>query len=177
MWNTKWLTLSTLLGLIVAVSFTVSIPMYSDGSLKRVVATTLKAESEGLPAGSLIMSYQAPGGTKTDSGALAAVNQYIVDEVPAKIGFPYDAYVNTRAIRSTEVFPEDPTKVDASRTRTMSIVSMSGLQDHVSITGGQLYTDQAGGDTLEALMLEEAMYRQDLHVGDVMEYPVYSAST
>ncbi|WP_178023087.1 FtsX-like permease family protein [uncultured Paenibacillus sp.] len=174
MWNTKWLTLSTLLGLIVAVSFTVSIPMYSDGSLKRVVATTLKAESEGLPAGSLIMSYQAPGGAKTDSGALAAVNQYIVDEVPAKIGFPYDAYVNTRSIRSTEVFPEDPTKVDASRTRTMSIVSMSGLQDHVSISGGQLFSAQADGDTLEALMLEEAMYRQDLHVGDVMEYPVYS---
>ncbi|MDU4697332.1 MAG: FtsX-like permease family protein [Paenibacillus sp.] len=174
MWNTKWLTLSTLLGLIVAVSFTVSIPMYSDGSLKRVVATTLKAESEGLPAGSLIMSYQAPGGTKTDAGALTAVNQYIVDEVPAKIGFPYDAYVNTRSIRSTEVFPEDPTKVDASRTRTMSIVSMSGLKDHISISGGQQYSDQANGDTLEALMLEEAMYRQDLHVGDVMEYPVYS---
>ncbi|GIP48126.1 hypothetical protein J53TS2_17170 [Paenibacillus sp. J53TS2] len=174
MWNTKWLTLSTLLGLIVAVSFTVSIPMYSDGSLKRVVATTLKAESEGLPAGSLIMSYQASGGTKTDPAALAAVNQYIVDEVPKEIGFPHDAYVNTRSIRSTEVFPEDPTKVDASRTRTMSIVSMSGLQDHISLSGGQLYSDRADGDTLEALMLEEAMYRQDLHVGDVMEYPVYS---
>jgi putative ABC transport system permease protein len=174
MWNTKWLTLSTLLGLIVAVSFTVSIPMYSDGSLKRVVATTLQAESEGLPAGSLIMSYQAPGGTKTDLNALSAVNQYIVDEVPGQIGFPFDTYVNIRSIRSTEVFPEDPTKVDASRTRTMSIVSMSGLQDHVAISGGRMYSDQGDGDTLEALMLEEAMYRQDLHVGDVMEYPVYS---
>ncbi|MGG6309965.1 ABC transporter permease [Paenibacillus macerans] len=174
MWNTKWLTLSTLLGLIVAVSFTVSIPMYSDGSLKRVVATTLKSESEGLPAGSLIMSYQAPGGTKTDLGALEAVNQYIIDEVPKEIGFPNDAYVNLRAIRSTEVYPEDPTKVDASRTRTMSIVSMSGLQDHISLTGGQLYSEQTDGDTIEALMLEEAMYRQDLHVGDVMEYPVLS---
>lgn len=27
---------------------------------------------------------------------------------------------------------------------------------------------------IEAMMLEEAMYRQDLHIGDVMEYPVYS---
>ncbi|WP_068785004.1 ABC transporter permease [Paenibacillus phocaensis] len=174
MWNTKWLTLSTLLGLIVAVSFTVSIPMYSDGALKRVVATTLKAESEGLPAGSLIMSYQAPGGAKTDAAALTAVNQYIVDEVPKEIGFPFDAYVNTRSIRSTEVFPEDPTKVDASRTRTMSIMSMSGLQDHISISGGQAYSEKADGNQIEALMLEEAMYRQDLHVGDVMEYPVYS---
>lgn len=174
MWNTKWLTLSTLLGLIVAVSFTVSIPMYSDGSLKRVVASTLKSESEGLPAGSLIMSYQAMGGTKTDQGALEAVNQYIVDEIPKEIGFPYDAYVNTRAIRGTEVFPEDPTKVDASRTRAMSILSMSGLKEHISLSGGQMYSDSVNDNMIEALMLEEAMYRQDLHVGDVMEYPVYS---
>lgn len=136
MWNTKWLTLSTLLGLIVAVSFTVSIPMYSDGSLKRVVSSTLKAESEGLPAGSLIMSYQAPGGAKTDLAGLEAVNQYIVDGVPKEIGFPFQSYVNTRSIRGTEVYPEDPTKVDASRTRAMSISSMSGLKDHVSVTGG-----------------------------------------
>lgn len=174
MWNTKWLTLSTLLGLIVAVSFTVSIPMYSDGSLKRVVSSTLQAESEGLPAGSLIMSYQAPGGTKTDLSGLEAVNQYIASEVPEQIGFPYEAYVNSRSIRGTEVYPEDPTKVDASRTRTMGIVSMSGLSDRISVTGGQLFSEAAGGDVLEALMLEEAMYRQDLHVGDVMEYPVYS---
>lgn len=77
MWNTKWLTLSTLIGLIVAVSFTVSIPMYSDGALKRVVSNTLKEQSEGLPAGSLIMSYQAVGGTKTDFAGLEAVNKYI----------------------------------------------------------------------------------------------------
>ncbi|MEF2964637.1 FtsX-like permease family protein [Paenibacillus sp. M1] len=174
MWNTKWLTLSTLLGLIVAVSFTVSIPLYSDGALKRVVSTTLKAESEGLPAGSLVMSYQAAGGAKTDLASLEAVNQYIVESVPEEIGFPFQTYVNTRSIRGTEVYPEDPTKVDASRTRTMGISSMSGLADHVSVTGGQKFSDKTEGNMIEAMMLEEAMYRQDLHVGDVMEYPVYS---
>lgn len=177
MWNTKWLTLSTLLGLIVAVSFTVSIPMYSDGSLKRVVSSTLLAESEGLPAGSLVMSYQAPGGTKTELSGLESVNKYIVEDVPKEIGFPFQTYVNTRSIRGTEVYPEDPTKVDASRTRTMGISTMSGLKDRVSVTGGQLFSDSAGGGTaVEAVMLEEAMYRQDLHIGDVMEYPVYSGA-
>lgn len=176
MWNTKWLTLSTLLGLIVAVSFTVSIPMYSDGSLKRVVSNTLVQESEGLPAGSLIMSYQAQGGAKTDMAGLTAVTDYIKNEIPKEIGFPYQAYVNTKSIRSTEVYPEDPTKVDASRTRTMSVSTMTGLVDHVTLTGGKPFADQSAGDIIEALMLEEAMYRQDLHIGDVMEYPVSSSS-
>ncbi|HEY4390705.1 MAG TPA: ABC transporter permease, partial [Paenibacillus sp.] len=135
MWNTKWLTLSTLVGLIVAVSFTVSIPMYSDGALKRVVSNTLKEQSEGLPAGSLIMSYQAAGGAKTDLAGLEAVNKYIAEDIPGEINFPFQAYVNARSLRSAEVYPQDPTKVDASRTRTMSINSMSGLQDHISVTG------------------------------------------
>lgn len=172
MWNTKWLTLSTLLGLVVAVSFTVSIPMYSDGSLKRVVSSTLKAESEGLPAGSLVMSYQAAGGAKTDLAGLEAVTKYIAEDVPKEIGFPYQSYVNSRSIRGTEVYPEDPTKVDASRTRTMGITSMSGLKDHITVSNGKMFSDQVSGNVIEAMMLEEGMYRQDLHVGDVMEYPV-----
>lgn len=177
MWNTRWLTISTLLGLIVAVSFTVSIPMYSDGALKRVVSKSLEEKSEGLPAGSLLMSYQAPGGTVTSESDYENVDNYIQNEVPKKIGFPQQTYVVSRSIRSTEVSPEDPTKVDASRSRTMSIMSMSSLKDHVEMTNGSLYADQAADSSsgvIDAVMLEEGMYRNDLHVGDVMDYPVYS---
>lgn len=49
MWNTRWLTLSSLVGLIMAVAFTTSIPMYADGSLKRVVAKSLQEKTGGLP--------------------------------------------------------------------------------------------------------------------------------
>lgn len=175
MWNTRWLTLSTLIGLIVAVGFTVSIPMYADGALKRVVAESLENESSGMPAGSLLMSYQAPGGTKTDLRSLEEVNRFIQQDIPAKIGFDYNTYVNTRSIRSTEVSPEDPEKVDASRIRTMTLGSMSDLKNHVTMNQGVLPGNQAQEDNLiEAVMLEEGMYRNDLHVGDIMEYPVYS---
>lgn len=174
MWNTRWLTVSTLLGLIVAVSFTVSIPMYSDGALKRVVANSLQENSEGLPAGSLLMSYQATGGTKTELAELQAVNDYIRINIPEDIGFPQQVFVNSRSLRSVEVNPEDPTKVDASRRRTMSIASMSGLPEHVSLTGGKLFNEKSSGEIIEALILDEAMYRNDLHVGDILEYPIHS---
>lgn len=174
MWNTRWLTLSTLIGLIVAVGFTVSIPMYADGALKRVVAETLEDESSGMPAGSLLMSYQASGGTKTDVRSLEDVDRFIQQDIPAKIGFDYDTYVNIRTIRSTEVSPEDPEKVDASRIRTMTLGSMNDLKSHVTMNQGVLPGNQAQGDLIEAVMLEEGMYRNDLHVGDILEYPVYS---
>ncbi|MNS19299.1 outer membrane-specific lipoprotein transporter subunit LolC [compost metagenome] len=174
MWNTRWLTLSTLLGLIVAVSFTVSIPMYSDGALKRVVARTLQEKSTGLPAGSLLMTYQAAGGEKTDQPGLQAVDQYIRQDIPKEIGFPYKAYVNTRSIRGTEVYPEDPSKVDASRTRSMTLAAMSGLKDQIDITKGRLPGNKRADGVVEVMMLEDGMYQNDLHVGDILNYPIYS---
>jgi putative ABC transport system permease protein len=92
MWNTRWLTLSTLLGLVMAVAFTTSIPMYADGSLKRVVAKSLQDKNGGLPAGSLLIRYQAVGSDRADLQELGDVNQYIKEQIPSDIGFPIDAY-------------------------------------------------------------------------------------
>ncbi|OPA78494.1 ABC transporter permease [Paenibacillus selenitireducens] len=174
MWNTRWMTLSTLLGLIVAVSFTVSIPMYSDGSLKRVVAKSLQEKSDGMPAGSLLLRYQAPGGTKTDVASLQSVDQFIREQVPQEIGFPHDVYVSNKGIRAAEITPTASTNVDTSRVRTMSLGALSGLADKTEIGLGKMYSDSHDGGVIEAVLLDEALYRNDLHIGDVFEYPVYS---
>ncbi|MBN3525993.1 ABC transporter permease [Paenibacillus apiarius] len=173
MWNTRWLTFSTLAGLIVAVSFTVSIPMYSDGALKRVVTKTLQENGGGLPAGSMLMRYQAAGGGKTDLNALNEVDRYIRDDVTAEIGFPTDVFVNTRSLKATEVYPVDPTKVDASRVRTMTLSSLTGLDERVEWSLGKPYEDGETNGMLQVVMLEEAMYRNDLHIGDELEYTVH----
>ncbi|MBG9793870.1 permease component [Paenibacillus dendritiformis] len=172
MWNTRWLTVSSLVGLIVAVSFTVSIPMYSDGALKRVVTKTLQENSGGLPAGSLLMRYQGASGAKLDPNALQEVDRYIREDVKDQIGFPVQEFVNWRSLRTTEVYPVDPTKVDASRVRSMTLGSLSDLDDKVEWTNGKLYGDGESGGVIEAVMLEEAMYRNDLHVGAELEYPI-----
>ncbi|MBB3070172.1 putative ABC transport system permease protein [Paenibacillus baekrokdamisoli] len=174
MWNTRWMTLSSLAGLIIAVAFATSIPMYADGALKRVVAQSLKDESGGLPAGSLLMRYQATGG-KTDFNALTEVARYVREDVPKEIGFPYGTYLQNMAIRSAELTPEDPSKVDPSRVRQMALVTMSGLDKKTELAQGRWFTDAIGADdTVEAVMMEEAMYRSDIHIGDVFEYPIYS---
>ena len=176
MWNTRWLTLSTLAGLLVAVAFTTSIPMYADGALKRVVAQSLQDNSQGLPAGALLISYQAAGG-KADWNAFRNVDEYVREEVPASIGFPTEAVQRSASLRSTEVVPEDPTQVDASRTRKMTLTSFSDLQSQIEQAGGVWYAEHPDADgTIQAVMLEEAMFRNDLHVGDVLLYPMYGGS-
>jgi putative ABC transport system permease protein len=174
MWNTRWLTLSTLAGLILAVAFATSIPMYADGALKRVVAQSLQEKSTGLPAGSLLMRYQSTGGEQADLAGLKTVDDYIRSDVPKKIGFPHQTYVGGFSIRSSEISPVDP-NVDASRTRQFAIMTMTGLEDKAELTQGRWYTNSEGsGSELEAVIMEESMYRNEIHIGEEYDYPVYS---
>lgn len=172
MWNTCWLTLSTLLGLIVAVSFTTSIPMYADGSLKRVVAKSLEEKSDGLPAGSVVIRYQASGKDKTDLESLNDVSQFIRDDVPKQIGFPYQTFTESMSIRGSQLTPVDPEKVDPSKRRQMSITTLSGLMEHVELSNGKKFSDTIEKGVIEAVVLEEAMFRNDFQVGDEFNYPI-----
>lgn len=176
MWNTRWLTISTLLGLVMAVAFTTSIPMYADGSLKRVVAKSLEEKSEGLPAGSLLMRYQAVGTERADLEELKAVNAYIQNDIPTNIDFPIHTYASSYAIKGAQLSPAEGTKADPSKRRQMTLTSISGLKDQVDWSYGQMASGQVQNGQLEAVVLEEALFRNDLHVGDVFNYSVTSAS-
>ncbi len=172
MWNTRWLTLSSLVGLIMAVAFTTSIPMYSDGSLKRVVSKSLEEKSGGLPAGSVLIRYQATGSDRAELDAIKDADQYITNDIPKDISFPYEAYVRSYSIRASQLSPEDPKKVDPSKKRQMTLLSQNGLKDQAELKQGQWFNDQVQSGIVEAVILEEAMYRNDIHIGDVFNYPI-----
>jgi len=171
MWNTRWLTISTLIGLIVAVAFTTSIPMYADGALKRVVGASLQEKSDGLPAGSLMIRYQAVGNDRADMDQLNEVNQYIEQDVLDEIGFPAPSYVRTYSIRSSTLSAVDP-KTDSGKRRQMSIASMNGLKDHIEVMNGAQFATSVKDDIIEAMVYEEALYRNDLRVGDEFNYAI-----
>jgi putative ABC transport system permease protein len=177
MWNTRLLTLSTFLGLLLAVAFTSSIPMYSDGALKRMVAHSLAEKSDNMPAGSLLMRYQPIGSDKADLASLNDVDKYIREQVPKDINYPHHVYVNNMSIRGTLITPDDKQKSDASRRRQMTLTAMNGLQEHTELSYGQMFADQANNGVIEAVILEEAMFRNDIHIGDVYSYPLPSGAT
>ncbi|MFD2672272.1 ABC transporter permease [Marinicrinis sediminis] len=171
MWNTRWLTISTLAGLIIAVAFSTSIPMYANGSLKRVVANSLMENNSGLPAGSLLIRYQAVGAEKPDLDALKEVNQYITDEIPEKIAFPQHNYVRAYSLRSTRIKPLDP-DTDASKRRQMSMMSLTDVQSHIRVESGSLFSDEMKNGVVEAIVLQDSLYRNYFRVGETYAYPV-----
>src|SRR5690606_35934727 len=175
MWNTRWLTVSTLVGLIVAVAFTTSIPMYADGALKRVVANSLAEESGGLPAGSLLMRYQAVGRERADLEQLDNVNRYIAEEIPPTIAFPYAAFVKTSTSRRESVSPENP-ELNSAKGEQLSIQAMAGVEERIDIINGTSFQSEPQDVVIEAMVFEEALYEHDMRVGDTFLYPVSTVS-
>lgn len=176
MWNTRWMTLTTLLGLIIAVAFTSGIPMYSDGALKRLVADSLEEKNAGFPAGSMLFRYQAVGNTRADLDAYDRVTEYIEHDVPEMVGFDYYTYVQTTGLRATTVTPVDPDAVDTSRRRTMSVQSMTDLGDFIELTNGTMFSDEMTGSVVEAIVYEDALYRNQFRVGDQFHYQFMTAN-
>lgn len=171
MWNNRWFTLSTLLGLTVAVAFTMSIPMYSDGSLKRLVAKTLEERVSGLPPASLYMKYQAVGNKETDLEALRETDQYIREELSDEIGFPADIYYSRFSLRNSSVKPVD-TSQSSSKFRQLELASQPGLADLIQITQGRMYNDTSENGIIEAVVLQDALYRHEMRIGEVYQYSV-----
>jgi putative ABC transport system permease protein len=176
MWNTRWLTISTLVGLIVAVAFTTSIPMYSDGALKRVVSSSLKENNDGFPAGSLLMRYQALGSDRADLEAFADVKQFIEEDVPARVGFEYATYVQALSLRGAQLSVVDSKTVDPSKRRQMTLASMSKFTDHADLTNGAWPSQTVQNGVIEAVVLEEGAFRNFFRVGDAFFYPAYGSN-
>jgi len=172
MWNNRWFTLSTLLGLTIAVSFTMSIPMYSDGSLKRLVAQTLEQQTNGLPAASLYMKYQAVGNAETDLEAFQDTDQFIREELPADIGFPSEAFASRFSIRSSQIKSADPNQSASSKFRQLELTAQPGLNDLIKITQGRMFEDLEQDNIIEAIIVQDALYRHEMKVGDVYQYTV-----
>lgn len=171
MWNNRWFTLSTLLGLTVAVAFTMSIPMYSDGALKRLVAKTLEGQTNGLPPASLYMKYQAVGNKETDLEAFRETDQYIREELSVDIGFPVETYYSRISIRNSSIKPADTT-LSSSKFRQLELASQPGLADLIQITQGRMFKESSVDGTIEAIVLQEALYRHEMHLDEVYQYSV-----
>lgn len=170
MWQNRWFTLSTLIGLTVAAAFAMSIPMYADGTLKRVVANTLQEKTQGLPAASLYMKYQTSGMDDRDVAGLTEADDWIQGELPDRIGFPVLASSARFGLPMSTIRPVGAGGGSGSRLVRMELASQRGLPDRIRLTAGQLPRDGMQDGALEALVLEDTLNRYAWRIGDTFYY-------
>ncbi|MCD9026210.1 ABC transporter permease [Cohnella silvisoli] len=170
MWQNRWFTLSTLLGLTVAAAFAMSIPMYADGTLKRLVAKSLQEETKGLPAASLYMKYQSAGGEETDLEGLAETERWVSEELPGRIGFPVDAFSSRMNLSPSTVRPTQASAGGSNRLARMELAVQSGISERIDITAGKMPRDGIQNGVVEAIVLNETLSRYGWKIGDVFYY-------
>jgi putative ABC transport system permease protein len=141
--------------------------MYADGSLKRVIAKSLEEKSNGYPAGSLQIRYQAASSEITDPKELTAVDAYISQTVPSQIDFPYLTYVHAMSLRSSQLISEKSNNNPSIKRRQMLVSTQSGLKEQVEMTQGRMFADANSTDILEAIVSEDALARNELRIGDI----------
>ncbi|UVI28687.1 ABC transporter permease [Paenibacillus spongiae] len=176
MWQNRWFTLTTLLGLTVAAAFAMSIPMYADGTLKRLVAKSLQEETKGLPAASLYIKYQSGGMEGTDLDGLGEADRWITGELPGRIGFPAEAFSNRLSLPASTVRSAQTGAGSASsRLVRMELAAQSGMTDRIELTEGKLPRDSNQGEAIEVLVLNETLARYGWRIGDTFYYDAKNA--
>ena len=167
MGSNRLLTAGTFIGLVVAVAFTVSIPIYTNGAVARLVSWQMQNYSGGLPVGSLLVRYQPRGmAIQNEMKQWEDLNRYVQGEIPRLLSLSVESQVKTLAVRAGQIYPEDSGQAGASRRRQMVLQASSGLKEHVKVTIGRFYDSDKDRESVEAVIPEEAMYRYDIHVGD-----------
>ncbi|QMV41149.1 ABC transporter permease [Cohnella cholangitidis] len=175
MWQNRWFTLSTLLGLTVAASFAMSIPMYADGTLKRLVAKSLQEETKGLPAASLYLKFQSGGSEDTDREALAEMDRWIGEELTGRIGFPVDAFSSRMNLPASTVRSVPVGAGGSSQLARMELAAQSGITELIDMQEGKMPRDGMQDGVVEALVLNETLSRYGWKIGDALTYDAKNA--
>ncbi len=180
MWNNRWLTFSTWLGLTVAVAFTACIPIYKDASLMRLIDSSLEAlEREGgAPPGALQVTYQAGARQHTEPGILREADAYVRERLPQRVGFADETYVRTWSLRSRTITPDEAERSCDGRRRQLAGVTRSGLADEIELTAGRGWSSEGfdSDGAVEAIVWEGALAAHDMQVGETYRYTVQTPS-
>ncbi|XEC95895.1 FtsX-like permease family protein [Paenibacillus tarimensis] len=170
MWNNRWLTFSSFLGLVLAVSFTSSIPLYSDHALSRIVSAALTDSGASVPPGSLQVRYQATRSEYTKPEAIDELDDYIVNRLPGQIRFPQQQAVTSFSIAQSLLLQDAASGQTDNRRRQMTIMSQTGLEEQAEITAGEMYDSGAEDGVIEAVVWENALSRNYLTIGGTYRY-------
>ncbi len=167
MWANKWMFLSLLVGMTIAVMLVSSIPTYTDGVLTRMLIKDLEEYQKafntfpGRYTISIDFSMEEGSGNKAE--VLDVYTQSIDDRI--RQDFPVPPISKTKELKRRFV-----TVIPAERRRSqdgdiiMEMTALEGWRDHVSITHGSL--PEAGRDELQFMVTEQAYDRNGLVLGE-----------
>jgi putative ABC transport system permease protein len=180
MLSNKWMVICLLAGSILAVAMVSSIPMYTDGVLQRMLTKDLEEYqiSSGyfpgryLVQASIYSHYDASNRIK----AYHMVDKKVTQEMVNDIGLPIITQSENLIIDYLSALPEIE-REEKPKKRFVKMEALSGLQDHIKIVHGRMFSQERKDDIFEAVVTEEAMKKLDLRLDEVYEVSDFTNQT
>ena len=168
--SNKWMVLCLLLGFILAVAMVSSIPMYTDGVLQRMLIKDL--ENYQISSGHFPGRYHVSANIYSQYAensrikAFHILNNKIKNEAVNEIGLPIMSCTSNLTIDYLIALPEVQREEEPKK-RSLKLEALEGLEDHVEIIHGRMYSSEKQGGVYEAIVTEEAMKNLDLRLDEV----------
>ena len=168
--NNKWLVLCLLTGIIIAVAMISSIPVYTDGVLQRLLTKDL--ENFQLERSTYPGRYHFRSNIYTFFNADNRVAAYrffddaVRNDMAAKIGLPVVAETNKLSVDYVFAIPEKQTGAEDVKKQFIKLETLSGLEDHVEILYGEIFSDEMTEGVIDVIVTEQAFKEKGLVLGD-----------
>jgi putative ABC transport system permease protein len=161
MMKNKWLELSLLTGLTLSVALAASIPIYTEAILQKMLIRDLEQKQKD--------SNWYPGGhfaniLISDQSLVKTTDDFLLEEAFPSFGISLQSHVKERRTPLYNFVPADP-GVDATVNRVSDIAAVSELEDHIRLLDGHLPSSTSVNGVYEALVVEGALTKLHLTVG------------
>ncbi|MFD2370969.1 FtsX-like permease family protein [Brevibacillus sp. GCM10020057] len=167
--NNRWLAISLLLGLVVAVGLVSSIPAFTAGVLQRLLTKELEAYQQTVKhfPGGLLVSINRNELHERDGELFDRVSAYLDEQVVDSLGVPlYDRVTVLRTIPYAAVRSGQPGPAQAEEA---PLYALSGLAQHIELVDGRLPEKEPVDGVYEALVTEKALKERKMVLGSVYE--------
>ena len=167
-WHQRLLMLCLLAGLIAAVGLLSSIPLYADAVQHRLMQGELIAAGTYRPPFAFLWRYIGTWNGNIDREKYHPLDEYLSRQAAGTIGLPLSTLVRHAQTDKLRLFPAAEAQNFSGREPLlwMTLVFISGLEDHIQLIEGEFPREAAPSSDVEVLVSQALADQLGVQVGE-----------
>lgn len=166
----KWMVISLLIGNILLIAIACSNPMYKNASLQRTLTKQFSDyidHADEYPGVVTLESSMTKGASsKSEYGKMAGMADTILSDIGLK-ATDYVRFASTMKSNASSLMERE----DNLGAHTMRVVSLTGIDEHINIMAGRMYSNDNKDGVFEAIVSQKTFVQANLILDEKMEFP------
>lgn len=165
----KWMVVCLLIGNVLLIAIACSNPMYKSASLQRMLAKQFSdyIAEEGIYPAYLLMESTITRG-KSGADSYIGIND-MAESISDTIGLSQTECVRYLATPRGSAVSTMQRK-DNMGSRSISVAALSGIEDHIDIIAGRMYSDETADGVYEAIVSQSMLINCNYVIDEVVEF-------